>query len=350
MGDLVRRVEEIDARWMGSVLGAEVEAVGVEAIGTGQLGSVFRVTPAYAAGVTGPRTVIVKLASTDAGARQQGMALGVYETETRFYAKIAPRITMAVPACHLAEVDPQSGWFTLVFEDLGGRAVVGDVLAGGTLEQAQAAVDALVGLQAPLWNEPELEEEAWLASPDATVALFASFTGQVEPFLDRFGGLLEPAQADLIRRALPRAVDWVRSWSGPRVVQHGDYRLDNMLFGAAPDAPMVTVVDWQTARLGPPLLDLGYYLGACLATEDRRRHERSLIERYHEGLVAGGVSDFSLEDTLADYRATSLYGLYLAVGMALRVKQTDRGDAMFAAATRQYADLALDHDAGAVLA
>ena len=40
---------------------------------------------------------------------------------------------------------------------------------------------------------------------------------------------------------------WLDAWEGPTVVQHGDYRLDNMLFDDGPN-PSVIVFDWQTAR------------------------------------------------------------------------------------------------------
>lgn len=357
MKDLARRIEDLDAPWLTGVLRAagmpavEVEHVDATAIGTGQLGSVFRLTPRYrVSDPAAPRTLIAKLASTDDASRAQGMALGVYETEVRFYDEIAPMVAMRVPEVWLAVVDPASGWFTLLFEDLAERAEVGDVVAGGTVDQASLALEALVGLQAPLWDAPTLGARTWLADPEATIALFASFADQVDPFLDRFGHRLDAEHVSLIERVVPRAGGWVQTWTGPRVVQHGDFRLDNMLFGTAAGAPPVTVVDWQTARLGPPLLDVGYYLGACLTPDDRRAHEDALLAEYHRGLVAAGVESFALADCQADLRRACLYGLFLAVGMGVRVRQTERGDEMFAVATRQYADMALERDAAGTFA
>ena len=48
----------------------------------------------------------------------------------------------------------------------------------------------------------------------------------------------------------------------------GDYRLDNMLIDGSQSPPKVTVVDWQSLRLGPPMNDVAYFLGAGLLPAD----------------------------------------------------------------------------------
>jgi len=153
----------------------------------------------------------------------------------------------------------------------------------------------------------------------------------------------------LIERVAPLAPKWIRGWGTPRVVQHGDYRLDNMLLATRSDVPRITVVDWQTVKLGPPTIDASYYLGVCLPIEERRRHECDLIAEYHGRLIVAGVRDWSWDDCWLEYRTQSIYGLYMALVFGAQVKQTERGDAMFAMATRVYADLALDHDAAGLL-
>jgi aminoglycoside phosphotransferase (APT) family kinase protein len=52
---------------------------------------------------------------------------------------------------------------------------------------------------------------------------------------------------------------------------HGDYGLHNVLF--APTAPprLVAVVDWETATVGDPLVDVGYLLGLWLEGDEPSR-------------------------------------------------------------------------------
>jgi aminoglycoside phosphotransferase (APT) family kinase protein len=61
----------------------------------------------------------------------------------------------------------------------------------------------------------------------------------------------------------------------PASLLHGDYGLHNVLF--APQLPPVVtaVLDWETATIGDPLVDLGYLLGMVLTEDERERWSAS---------------------------------------------------------------------------
>ena len=44
------------------------------------------------------------------------------------------------------------------------------------------------------------------------------------------------------------------------------------------------VVDWQTVAWAGASVDVAYFIGGCLSTEDRRTHEPELMARYHDSL------------------------------------------------------------------
>jgi aminoglycoside phosphotransferase (APT) family kinase protein len=77
-------------------------------------------------------------------------------------------------------------------------------------------------------------------------------------------------QLDYARTRPTPDVDWLADWlaehlppdDGPVAIVHGDYRLDNALFTAAPPARLLALVDWELSTLGDPLADLGYLLAA----------------------------------------------------------------------------------------
>lgn len=354
--EIVRTPDDLTAQHLQSILqhagvldnDTHITRCDIKTTGTGQMGGVVRATLGYSKDTpNAPESVIVKLASNDATARHTGLALGIYQSEVNFYKDIAPHTTMTVPHTYFAELDPAEGWFTIVMKDLGKCAQQGDVLAGGTVAQAKLAMEQLARLQAPFWNNPELTTRDWL-NPARAEMLFGVIPPLTQAYLARFGAQLNARHTDLIAQVMPKALDWFKAWSGPMSISHGDYRLDNMMLATVPNADPMTVVDWQTVKVAPPTMDVSYYLGACLSTEDRRLHQTSILQHYQAQLAALGI-DYPWDALWNDYRRYAVYGLILGA-FALKVPQTERGDSMFAAAAQGYADLALDLESASFLA
>ncbi|MCU1364436.1 MAG: hypothetical protein JWL72_3272 [Ilumatobacteraceae bacterium] len=67
-------------------------------------------------------------------------------------------------------------------------------------------------------------------------------------------------------RPLPDAdliVEWLRAnlpSPGPVGIMHGDYSLFNVMFADATPAHLAGIIDWDTATIGEPLMDLGHVL------------------------------------------------------------------------------------------
>jgi hypothetical protein len=351
---IARNIDDLTPQWFTTVLqdgGAAGAATTVahadtQVIGTGQMGMVTRTRLTYQPGNDGPTSVIVKLPSTDAGSRQLGVAAGICEAEVRFYQEIAPTVDIRMPALYWADLEAASGRFTLVLEDLGADAEVGDMIAGATSAQIDVAFEALIGLQAPRWNDPDLAATPWIADLARTEMLFGTVAAAVAPFEARFADRLEPRHVELIRQIAPHAPEVAQLiWQPPLVICHGDYRLDNMLFGRSAAAPAFAMIDWQCTRLGPPLLDAAIFMASCVDVDARRGQQDHLLESYHKRLVDAGISGFSLQDAWESYRRCSLYPLLIATAMSVTVEQTERGDAMWVRLVRGAAELVLDTSA-----
>jgi hypothetical protein len=355
---IVDTLEDLTPSWFTAALreggtiaeGHSVTSVSTELIGTGQVGLVVLAQLEYNdPSDDAPASVVVKLPSPDAGSRRMGAAMGLYDTEVHFYKEVAPRLGPAIPRMHWGEVDAEAGRFTLLLDDLTQSSEVGDMVAGCSLERAAIAIKQLSQLQAPVWADPDLPARPWL-EPARTDMIFAAVAPSVDPFLDRFAERLEPEHLELVQRMAPHAASYrTRAWEPPYVVAHSDYRLDNMLFGTTPEAPPISVIDWQGARLAPPLLDATILLGACISTEQRRMHERDLLRAYHDGLLAEGVAGFSFDDCLESYRRCSPWAFLGAIPVSVTIVQTERGDAMWARMVRGCANLVLDTGADDLL-
>jgi hypothetical protein len=344
---VIERPEDLTASWLAEKIAAGAVAdFAVERIGTGQMSECYRVGLSYAdAGSDGPRSVVLKVAATDPMSRQTGLALGLYEREVCFYRDVAPGIGGPIAPCYHAAVDTSTGVFDLLLGDAG-PAVVGDEIAGATTEQARLSVIELGRLHGPLLGDTALAEAPWLnrESPLNQAMITSLYAG----FVDRYAEQIAPNHRLVCERLVGAFDGYVEAEAGQiRGLVHGDYRLDNMLFGTAGADRALTVVDWQTVSWGPALTDLAYFLGTALPAQDRREHYNALLLAYHEALGSG--APISLAEVREGVRRQSFFGVMMAIVSSMLVERTERGDRMFMTMLQRHCDHVLDTDALATL-
>ncbi|HWE68616.1 MAG TPA: phosphotransferase [Acidimicrobiales bacterium] len=353
---LLRYAADVTPEWLTAVLGGagalpaggRVVDIDVAPIGTGQMADTARLALTYDEPGAGPASVVGKFASADDQSRGTGLALRAYEIEVRFYQEVADRLAARVPALYFAEVEPESGWFTLILEDIVG-ARQGDQIAACDPEVAAAVLEEMAGLHAPCWEAPDLAGLEWLnrTSPEGDGFMAAMVASLLPGFLERYDGQLAPEHAEVCRLFVEHLPVWMASRVGPRTASHGDFRLDNLLFQPGQRRPVV--VDWQTLSWAGASYDVAYFIGGCLSQADRRRHELDLLTHYHEALCARGVADYPLEQLRLDTRRDAFGGVLMAIVASMVVQRTERGDLMFLTSTTRHAQHALDVDAPALL-
>jgi len=344
--EMIDGVGGITATWLSDALDptgwGPVGAVDVSPVGTGQVADTVRldITWAEATGPANrPASLVAKVAAADPTSRQAAAFTRTYEVEAAFYAELADDLPVRTPACFYVDHDADTNRYVVVLEDLA-PARQGDQLVGCTLAEARLCLTELVHLHAPRWGDPTLADLPWLHrfSDESVAAMGAIITSLAPGFLERYRHALDPEVAALCETLVPRLGAVFANRPGPWTVAHGDFRLDNLLFGA----DRVAVVDWQTVAHGPGIADLSYFLGAGLTTDDRRRHERELVEDYVEAMAAAGVVGLDLDGAWLSYRRFAFGGLIMAIIASMLVGQTERGDAMFLAMANRHGRHALD--------
>ena len=100
----------------------------------------------------------------------------------------------------------------------------------------------------------------------------------------------------------------MRMGEGPQTLIHGDFRLDNILFGVAAEHHPIALVDWQGIIVSKGVHDLAYLLSQNLKTDARREHERDLVAELPRPRSSSTASPgYSAEQCWDDYCVAALW-------------------------------------------
>jgi len=208
---------EVTAQWLeaalkagseknlGSIASIELKQIGE---GIGVMGELFRASISYASG-TGPSAVIVKLPSQADANRQQGIDLGMYEAEVKFYDSLAAKTTARLPRSYYTASEAGTANFVILMEDLGHLSMVVQ-MDGMNAAQTSAAIRSLAALHASWWGKVETTEMEWVPSVihDRIVNFGAMWPMLWEMYQPKFGhvlpeGAVEFGRASWLRPCLP---------------------------------------------------------------------------------------------------------------------------------------------------
>jgi aminoglycoside/choline kinase family phosphotransferase len=282
--------------------------------GTGMMAELARLTVTYEP-VSGsaPRTFIAKFASQNETNRQIALQYNLHERETRFFSELGPKTNVRTPHVYYSGLDEDR--FLILMEDLSDYEV-GSQVTGATLEQSELALDELARLHSHFWNRvagldwvPRIAN-SYHATNMKTLA-DVGFDGLVA----RFGDFLPDHVPGFRGPFLSAIVELqARMDTAPVTLCHGDFRMENLLFGCRPEHDPIVVLDWQGPLRGRGMNDVALFLGQSTRTEVRRQHERDLLDRYVAGLKPGGVEGLNRDAVWRDYRESILYNwVYVSV-------------------------------------
>ena len=252
-----------------------------------------------------PTSLIAKYASTNPTNRAAANGFHVYEREVRFFREVDTRTTMRTPGWYFAKLEADN--YLLLMEDLGDYRI-GSQASGADLADTELAIDQLAQLHAPFWEK--VDGLDWVPHIQGTYhadGLLMMATNGWDPMVRSFGEHVPDsvrAGRDQVLAAIPalqRQMD-----SGPITLVHGDFRMDNVLFGQKPGQDPIVILDWQGPLKAKGIVDVAVLLGQNSLIETRRAHERDLLRRYVNQLRSLGVS-YSFESAWEDYLDALLY-------------------------------------------
>lgn len=192
------------------------------------------------------------------------------EAEIEFYRGMAEDLQAPAPRCRYAGSGPGGGPLLLLEDVAATRA--GDALAGASADDVHAVLEAmtrfwsrdgsgpdLTGLNR--WGGPPQQQQAnfqriWVAQ---RYTLTAELPPDIFQLAERLcGSLASVVQA--LREAPPHPL-------------HADLHLDNVLF--TDDGPVI--LDWGSACLGTPAIDIFSFISTSLSPLDQHKHFTDLV-------------------------------------------------------------------------
>jgi len=296
----------------------------------------------YARGV-GPATVFMKKVDPAHVALIEATS-GLFHEPRLFASGVS--LPVDHPLVYAAIIDEPAKSWLMVMEDVVARgADPRDATRPMTVEQAANGLRGLARLHARFWGErgvryPEL---AWLAPFN----LWPGLGPAIPIALEKLGRTV-PAEVHALGR---RIVDdhWVRFIAtlsaGPATVVHGDAHIGNIY--VLPDDD-VGFLDWQVVRRSSWSIDVGYFLQGAITEQDRRAHERDLLEVYRSNLAVDPSDRPTEKEVWLRYRASAAHGLATWLATAADDGAWQRPEISMALA-RRYAAAFVDLDTPAAL-
>lgn len=303
----------VTAQWLTEQLGKSVGAVALAADPLdGTTGTTDRRRLAVEWDEAGkdaglPANLFIKSSPLNAKNRIMVGALDMAVNEVRFYQQASGELEGIVPKAWFAYAGIGAR-FLIVLDDLAVQGAKPYALADRCeIDHARGLVDAFARLHAQFWESPRFTQDlswvrTWSTRPgNLVLKTFYSRGRKGALKLDR------PETTPAVRAvsgALDKHIDaYYREFeAGPLTLLHGDSHLGNTY--SMPDGRS-GLLDWQVVWQGPGLREVTYWMTSGLDPDVRRPHERELLERYLEGLRAGGVADVPTLD--AAYERYRLY-------------------------------------------
>ncbi|MEZ0049364.1 hypothetical protein ABIA30_000354 [Mycobacterium sp. MAA66] len=296
MRALPRQIADVDATYLSAAMSRKVTSVEII---DGDAGTSSRARLRLT-GDDVPETVFLKMAAETVATRLMGELGRLGATEVRFYRDLAPRLP-DVPRCHSSAFDELTGRFVLVLEDLAaeGPCEFPDTLHPLNVDQAALIVELLARLHATFWGG---SGNPWVysASGDDTNLLTGPLANASITKLEGRTDIPVSSGRFIIDnyRAAAALVD-----QAPTTVMHGDAHPGNIYFRNG----KAGLLDWQAVRKGHPGRELSYTLVTSMTTDDRRAHQRELLDLYRGALAAAGGPMLDRDELWDRFRQGATY-------------------------------------------
>lgn len=334
MANLIASAKQVNAAWLQSIFDRidenfpEINHVKVAPIGNGNTGDTVRAIIEYKQGnsdssLSAVSSVVCKFHPTTPEAVELAKMYGVFVVEANALKLLAEYPELSIPELYFVDVAEDGAEFNLVCEDLSTFCQLGDQIAGCSVKEAEASVIELAKLHRQFWNEPQLEDLAWIRP---RMALPENVYDLLKPRLTDY---LSEALCEIVEESIPLVFDWLQRPPKNRTLIHSDCRVDNILFdNRKSSAPKAYLIDFALTNIGEAAADVSYFLTSSVSPEDRLACEMDLLN-IHTQEIAKKDPSYTIDVALEAYQANIFSSLYVTLIASLGMPETPHNRMLF---------------------
>jgi len=254
----------------------------------------------YAAGSSPelPRHVLLKWPVEGSAAPERG------GPELVFYRELAPALPSPPIVRCLATAPPANEVQWLILEDLRSSHTNPAWPDRPGDKEVHEAVAVLARFHAHWWEAPTLGSTVGTLHTEASLrTMVYDIRANLPGLIDHLGEDLPIADRLELEKVFNSSLrPWLRLVD-PRAltVTHGDAHTWNFIYPRSGEG-MPYIIDWQLWHLDVGARDLAFMIALHWDRSVRQKLELSLLHRYHKELLGAGVSNYSFDDLLLDYR------------------------------------------------
>jgi aminoglycoside phosphotransferase (APT) family kinase protein len=226
------------------------------------------------------------------------------DPENVFYRELAPSLPSPPMVRCLATASHDSDQQWMILEDLRASHSNPPWPERPSDKDVHGAVATLAQLHARWWEVPALGSTVGTLHTETSLrTMVYDISAHLPAFVEDLGDDLPLADRLVLETVFSSSLrPWFRlvDRRGLTVV-HGDAHTWNFLFPRSGEGATY-IFDWQLWHLDVGPRDLAFMIALHWDREVRKQLERPLLHFYHEKLINAGISNYSFDELLLDYR------------------------------------------------
>ena len=229
--------------------------------------------------------------------------------------------SFASTRCFLADYTEEDNSYMLLLEDI---SETHEQLMFGlppNQQDTELIITALGRHHATWWNHEKLKHELpslikdagkWrLCFRDACEDILSLTAETYETFADFMGDRLSDKRRNIYEHFFNHQSSYVDLLCGSKnqTLVHGDAHQWNYLMPRDRSKGRAYLIDWQNWDVGPGIRDMAYMMTLYWFQEHRAATEQNYLDFYHQTLTQNGVSNYSKEEMLEEYRIWTAFNI-----------------------------------------